>query len=284
MLKLSLFLSSVFFLHTVSAVNGELYYQPQSGQNMLQPSGTYNRTNVRTVNGTAHFISAGLLVDYLYGMSEDISFGGSLNYRKMTNVSNSNYTISGLGNINLFFRGKYNLLQGTIRYGANLGISPEPAKSDADGHDSNLFTGQNDLRPYLAFEMPATESLYMGVSISRLILLGKQVFEDSDGVKTKTSGGEDTEIGIYSELHEANNTYGAFLSYSIAEDRKDESGSTSEKVNMLNLSLYSRYELANNIFLVPRIQYGRATNTTINSIELYRWENLAINLGGRFVF
>jgi hypothetical protein len=260
---------------------GELYFQPAEGQQAAVVGIDYSSSHFSTANGTSSTKTTGLQGLYQYGLSQNHALGLALSYSSTKPSGGETY--KGLDDIVFSFRGMYPMETGRLRYGAELQWSVEPQKDNASGDTDNQFSGANLLNPYVGYEFSIMPQGNLGFSISKEFLIGKRIEEASNGTQTKSTGGETTVLKAYYEHFIEQNVLGASLEYDQLSDTKFDAG-TSDGLNLWALTLYSRWLVAENLSVLPRIGYGEALSSSINNIKIDKIYVLDFYVGARYSF
>lgn len=274
-------ITQILTLQVSATPAGEFYFQPEQGTHSTQAAIYTTRTRYKTANGTSMFDSRSLEANYNYGFTSDLSAGIELSHSKTESEGSPSY--SGLEDISFNLRGTKEMEMGRLRYGAELDWSPESSKRDSNNDTTNQFSGANTVAPYIGYEFMLRPQSYLGASFSHELLLGKRVDEDVNGDKTKSSGGTVTTMNLYYEHFVENNAYSAVFSYQKINDTKRDTG-TSDGLAFWTLQLLSRYEVAPNLYVLPRFAYGEALDDSINSIKIDKVYIMSFFIGARYIF
>lgn len=194
----------------------EYYYQPTAGVSAIQARYLMDMKPMKSDTGGVETDQKSEIgdfyLDYLYGMSEGNALGVELVFgsNKLTNGATS-HTATGMGDINLFYRG----FSGMWHYGANIGVNTEKVKEDAaTGLQDNRSSGGMSLKLNVGVMQSKAETNY-GVDLSYAMPFERQ-FDDAAG--TKLTGGNTLRLAPFVEYNWGMGFVGAELAYNMMDD------------------------------------------------------------------
>ena len=188
----------------------QFFYQADGGQHVFEPATALGVISVETPNTNNTTINTGLSGAYEYGFMDGLAARIRLGYAssfRRTEFPNSTSTddtstAQGLEDIEISLKGYAALgSTATIRYGLDIGWSPQPNKFDTNGNIDNQMTGQNDVTPYAGVDFLIAKRHRVGGKLQREFLLGDQIDENPNGTQARFKGGEWTRVGAFYEFN-----------------------------------------------------------------------------------
>ncbi len=292
-MKHTLALFFLFSSFAFAAGNGsEFNWQAPAGKFELKPGLDFSRATIEPKNfGDSKISGPSISISGEYGFSEMWSGGVELatdNFKTEPPAPATSTKQTGLRDPNLYIRGRVPMAGGSLRFGAELGVSLSKSITEANG-DTNSASGGMSLLPYVGYEVDAAPSVY-GARLSFRLPLGDRTEEDkgqTPPAESKTSDGRTAAISLFYEHDMAPAKLGVALQISSTEkvEWKDSSGAISARnagFTTAALKLYAPYEVNHQVTILPEFAYLKYTafdTTNIDSIT--QW---TLGLAARFAF
>jgi len=273
----------------------EFYYEPAGGQQALQLNLDYMMDPMtyteNGLTGDAKTNSTSLIVNYGYGLSENMVVGGYLSYgsdaitASAPGGTDQTQTASGLGDIHLYFKGFSDM----IHYGLDLGINNGNITEDSTTNlRNNNSSGGMSAKANVGFMM-AAGMLNYGADLSYLYK-GTVTTATAGGTNDTTTGDGVLNLSPFVEYNYGSGFAGAVISYSMVQSGNDTtttSVATNAAYNVAGLKLFGTYAFSDSMtgllsvayYSVPSYQFdANSAHTTV------AYGQTDVNLGFRMTF
>jgi hypothetical protein len=289
-----MFSASAFGADSQVAEGSQFQHQTAASTFELTPQLEYDSITLKLKSTTldkAEIVGPISSVMGEYGLNDMFSVGLLLAYQSFDQKYSPSGLVQdvhqkGLKDPDLFLNGRVAAGPGSFRFGTHLSFSLEDSKTDSSG-DSNAATGGTALTPFVGYEAyfgPHT----VGARMTYTVYKGDRKQSDSSSgtqVNSTISGGETLTTQVFYEYLMEQVTLGVAAELNNIKGAKITSNGTSQDSSGssgYSLAVYAPWQLAPNVTLLPRFNYGAFTafdRTNIDSISAW-----GIQIGARFAF
>lgn len=268
-------------------VKSEYFYQTEAQKHQVTPELKYDSQKIDT-GATTDVTGQTLSVRYEYGINEMLSTGVRAGYTMMeseTGATSQDQT--GMTDITLFLKGQNAFVDAqSLHWGVSLDYSPGDKEVNNDDNEVNGMSGGMTVNPFVGYLWMVGNGT-AGVNFSTELGLGDRTTKTTTaGVETDTTttGGNETALtGLYEHKMEKA-LIGTSLSYVNVNTAENETAgveSTTDGGNFYRLRVYPTYSVSEATTVLGELKYESliSENATYES-----WNNLTLQVGGRFTF
>lgn len=188
----------------------------------------------------------------------------------------------------LFFKGRYDLGAGWLRYGANLVLGFQKHVNKSNG-DSNLASGGMTLTPWAGWEMAAGPGTF-GARLMFDLYKGEASGSDESTTPAtdyKTTGGGAFGLTAFYEMPMGMWDIGGALTYKSMATTKNKvagvSTSSDDGATNIMLEVYAPVHVNDMITVLPTLHYT-TVNFTSSSYGIKSGSEMGLDVGARFTF
>jgi hypothetical protein len=281
-----IFLAAALFVSSARAADlsgSEFFYQPAKEAQSTTLTGAYEYDSF-TENGNSYsqtltgLSPIGVLYEHALGTLYSAGVGiGYYSETETQGPGQSGATISGLGDLDLYLKGRYDLGTIVLHYGAKIVIPNGNATSDNSGNE-NAASGGLAFDPYFGFDAAKGASGMTGARFT-YDYQGNRTLTTAGQSDTTETGGSAWDVAVFYEYRIHSSLVGASLDY-YSIGSQSENGTVSVKsYTVTSLDLYGKIPMFG-FELLPRINYG----LSLGGSEFSKGNTANISIAGRWTF